>query len=227
MTRKIFDVVLSSLNRRLVSQKRSILLVLDNAGCHPKDGEYSNIKLPFLPPNTTAQLQPLDLGIIQNFKIHYKRRLLQYVLARIEESESASEVVKSVNVLTAIRWVAQAWKEVKSETIQKCFRNAGILDNDMEVSQIPDNDDLYEDIDQAQVLQELILETNLESACYMEEYVQSEDSLPICHEYDDEKWDDQFMSRLASESATEEPTEPGEDDEDHDVEVTAEIEAPL
>ena len=39
MTSKIFDVFLSSLNRRLVSQKRSILLVLDNAGCHPKEGK--------------------------------------------------------------------------------------------------------------------------------------------------------------------------------------------
>ena len=55
----------------------------------------------------------------------------------------------------------------------------------------------------------------------------SEDSLPICHEYNDEKWDDQFMSRLASGSATEEPTEPDEDDEGHDIEVTAKIEAPL
>ena len=90
----------------------------------------------------------------------------------------------------------------------------------MEISQVPD-------IDQAQVLQQLILETNLEGACDMGEYVHSEDSLPICHEYDDEKWDDQFMSNLASESATEEPNEPDEDDEDHDIEVTAEIEAPL
>ena len=41
----------------------------------------------------------------------------------------------------------------------------------------------------------------------------SEDSLAICHKCDDEKWDDKFISSLASESATEEPTEPDEDDE--------------
>ena len=60
---KNFDVVLSSLNRRLVSEKRSILLVLDNAGCHPKEGKYSNIKLLFFLPNTTS------LWIWVSFKI--------------------------------------------------------------------------------------------------------------------------------------------------------------
>lgn len=33
-----------------------------------------------------------------------------------------------MSVLQAVRWVAQAWEAVKKETICKCFRKAGILD---------------------------------------------------------------------------------------------------
>lgn len=58
---------------------------------------------------------------------------MKYVLSKIDACETASEVVNSVNILTAIRWVAQAWKKVKAETISKCFRKAGVLDSGMDV----------------------------------------------------------------------------------------------
>ena len=94
---------------------------MDNAGCHPHDlkEKYSNIRIVFLPPNTTLQIQPLDLGIIQNFKIHYRKLFLRFVLSKIDESnDSASQIVKSVNVLMANGWVAEAWDSVKEETIK-------------------------------------------------------------------------------------------------------------
>ena len=73
------------------SQERSILLLLDNAGCHPVSlqGKYSNIKIVFLPPNTTSKLQPLDLGIICNFKTHYRRLFLKYVVSKIDAANNA------------------------------------------------------------------------------------------------------------------------------------------
>ena len=101
MAGEILDSFLSSFNLKMKSLGRSILLLLDNAGCHPVhlQGKYSNIKMVFLPPNTTSKLQPLDLGIICNFKTHYRRLLLQYVVAKTDTANCASDVISSINVL--------------------------------------------------------------------------------------------------------------------------------
>ena len=127
MTSEILDKVLSAFNHKM---KCSVLLLMDNAGCHPEyfKGKYSNITIVFLPPNMTSKLQPLDLGIIQNFKVQYRHLLLRFVLANIEECSTASDVVKSVNLLMAIRWVACAWNTVSPDTISKCFKKGGVLD---------------------------------------------------------------------------------------------------
>ena len=82
----------------------------------------------FLPVDTISKLQPLDLGIIKNFKVHYKK-LLHYVVAKIDECTKASEVTKKINILQAIRWIAEAWKKISSDTIKKCFRLSGVLDS--------------------------------------------------------------------------------------------------
>ena len=60
------------------------LYLIDNAPCHPPDlkGKFSNINVCFLPKNTTSRLQPLDAGIIQNFKVKYRKLLLKFVISR-------------------------------------------------------------------------------------------------------------------------------------------------
>ena len=94
MDGKILESILTKLNHRLSSSSRSIILLMDNAGCHPEDlkTKFRNIKVCFLPANTTSKLQPLDLGIIQNFKVHYRNLFLRYILAKIDECDSASDV---------------------------------------------------------------------------------------------------------------------------------------
>ncbi|XP_066950700.1 tigger transposable element-derived protein 1-like [Macrobrachium rosenbergii] len=55
-----------------------ILLILDNAPDHPQNiGDINeNVKVVFLPPNTTSLIQPMDQGAVATFKAYYLRNTL-------------------------------------------------------------------------------------------------------------------------------------------------------
>ena len=129
MTGDILDQVLSKINRTLWINGRSVLLLMDNTGCHPSElqHKYTNIEIVFLPPNTTSILQPLDLGIIQNFKLWYRKLIFRHVLAKIEVCTTVSEVTKSLTILHAIKWVAEAWKQVSFDTIKTVIHSRTLI----------------------------------------------------------------------------------------------------
>ena len=116
MTSEIFQTVLSRLACRLARQRRNILLLMDNAICHPKDmsDKLSHKKMVFLPKNTTSRLQPLDACIIKNCKCHYRKLLIKYVIANIDSDSSTttSDIAQNINLLKAIEWVKQACDQV-------------------------------------------------------------------------------------------------------------------
>ena len=83
---------------------------MDNATCHPESmvDSLSQIKIIFLLRNTTSRLQSLGAGIIQNFKVKYRKKPVKYVLAKLSENSSAKRVIKDVNILMAIQWAQEA-----------------------------------------------------------------------------------------------------------------------
>ena len=44
----------------------------------------TNIELIYLPPNTTAHLQPMDAGIIHSFKSKYKREFCNHIIHQFD-----------------------------------------------------------------------------------------------------------------------------------------------
>lgn len=48
------------------------------------DIKLTNIKLVYLPPNTTAHLQPMDAGIIHSFKSKYKKEYCKHLIRQFD-----------------------------------------------------------------------------------------------------------------------------------------------
>ncbi len=79
MNRVYFRQIMGRFNNRMKKENRNVALMLDNAPVHDRDLTYSNVKLVFLPPNTTSHYQPLDAGIIADFKCWYRKLQYKYV----------------------------------------------------------------------------------------------------------------------------------------------------
>lgn len=101
---------------------------------------FSNIKVAFLSKNTTLRIQPLDAGIIKVWKIYYKRKFLRFIASQVDGERSANQIVKSVNLLMTVRWMVNAWDEVKGDVISKCFRHVGMYPSTMDLDDDDDDD---------------------------------------------------------------------------------------
>ena len=119
MTADLFAKWLLGFDRKMRSEKRKILLFIDNCTAHNNLPHLENIRIEYLPPNTTSKLQPLDQGIIQNFKCLYRKEVIRKIIADIETNMQIN-----INLLQAIRMMDKAWTSVKQTTIQNCFRKS-------------------------------------------------------------------------------------------------------
>lgn len=99
------------------------LLLMDNAPSHPPNLADLNTCIPvevvFLPPNTTSLIQPMDQGVISNFKAYYLRRTFQQLNDKTdgENKESIVQFWKKFNIMDAIGNIDIAWQEVT----EKCM----------------------------------------------------------------------------------------------------------
>ena len=142
MTREIFREWLLWFGRH-VGTVRQILLILYNLSGHiPKHITPPNIKIGFLPPNTTSKVPPCDLGIIHTLKAHTRRAILRSLLDFTEEYPTLesrhysipggeTKVLKfAPDILKAMTIMTSAWHMVTATTITNCFRKAGIRHDD-------------------------------------------------------------------------------------------------
>ena len=139
MTTEIFVEFLNALNNKMKMQKCHILLFLDNCPSHP-DIKLSNVKLRFLPKNTTSHLQPLDKGIIAWLKIFYKRQLMTGIRNAMRDSENVVDLAKKVTIYSTTVNMKAGWRQLPVTTIMKCFKTCGIFDGMFDAVPISNND---------------------------------------------------------------------------------------
>lgn len=64
----------------MAGKERKVQLLLDNCSAHHINPLLNAVEVLFLPPNTTAMLQPMDQGVIANLKVHYRHRVVERLL---------------------------------------------------------------------------------------------------------------------------------------------------
>jgi hypothetical protein len=184
MTSGLFLEWLQSLNAMLEQQGRRIALIMDNAPCHCFP-ELTCIKFIKLPANTTSITQPLDHGIIRNFKVNYRKKLLEKLIYYLDSAGSLDEIVRKITLLDAMSWIASAWNSVSADCIRKCFADCGI-----EVQFAADalNNDAEGDIEA------LGIALNLRRAL---EFVEADNSVSVANDPSTEQeWEEVMLRQL-------------------------------
>ncbi|XP_057662515.1 jerky protein homolog [Diorhabda carinulata] len=97
------------------------ILLLDNCKSHPPVDELvsGNIVATLLPPNVTSLIQPMDQGVIQNFKCFYR---WSFIRGLLNADCDVTDFQKKFTVKDAVYAIAQSWNQVKNTTLQKCWR---------------------------------------------------------------------------------------------------------
>ena len=110
MQRSIFKHFLKRLNSKMVRKRCHIILLMDNAKCYGCENisSLSNVKVHFLPPNTTSHFQPLDQGIIYSLKAQYRKLLCQNRVQAYEFYEEDDPISPPIDILDSINLIAKA-----------------------------------------------------------------------------------------------------------------------
>lgn len=142
---QLFEAYVRKLDRRFEQQNRRVLLFVDNCAAHGHIKNLKAVQIEFLPPNTTAILQPMDQCVIRNLKHHYKSRVLSHMVLCSDSGKSYA-----VDLRSAVGMLAESWKAVTQETLRNCFRHTGFtLDAAAAVS--PQVDSMCDELPSADV----------------------------------------------------------------------------
>ncbi|KAG1080318.1 hypothetical protein G6F42_023395 [Rhizopus arrhizus] len=129
MTTDVFRKYIKRLNSSFAYARRNVAILVDNASVHKLKEEFSNIKLVFLPANTTSRFQPLDAGNIANFKAKF--RWHQYFRAANKHISGVSldhAEGYRMDEIDILYFLADSWISVNPQTVQNCWDHTKILD---------------------------------------------------------------------------------------------------
>lgn len=147
MNSELFTKWIKKLDGQFQKQNRQVLMIVDNCPAHPVVCSLKAIKVAFLPPYTTSELQPCDMGIIKNLKVKYRSK----VLLKHADSIDSDEPI-SISFLDSLQLAKIAWSEVTKETVANCFPKAGFMP---QVSSDPDDEECFGDEEDQSVLADL------------------------------------------------------------------------
>lgn len=185
MTRNLFSEWLLSIDEEMRKTKRKILLIVDHCSAHLFDLHLSNVYVEYLPSNCTAVLQPLDLGIRQNLKVEYRRRLVQQILINIRIGNN-----EPINVRQAAEMVTGSWWSVSQAIIRNCWHEFG-LSSLQDANEQEEHDEVSEQEEENSAVidtgmwTEVCQQLDVFSGASFEDYVQCDSDLVTCAKVSD------------------------------------------
>uniref|UniRef100_H3AVG9 HTH CENPB-type domain-containing protein n=1 Tax=Latimeria chalumnae TaxID=7897 RepID=H3AVG9_LATCH len=217
MTNDIYNDYLTAFDKRMERQERQVLLFLDRTPSHTRL-KLKNTKVMFLPANRMSLLQPLNQGIIQNIKQHYRKRMLRYLLTQINDSppnstNAATDLAKDIDIHNAIIWLYYAVKDVLPTAVTKCFAKAGFPTAPDETLVTDDDDDSELQGVLTEVVEKLQLPEPMTARDYLEVDADTPQSEGLSTGWESQLLEDFVDDRsgsptVESESETEEEGEP-------------------
>ncbi|KAL0871135.1 hypothetical protein ABMA27_004918 [Loxostege sticticalis] len=203
--------------RQLKDGKREkILLLIDNAPTHPScdilNNKFELIKVMFI-PSCSASLQPMEQGVIENFKGFYRKLLLRKLLLEKQEKgeESLLQVHNNIDLKDASYIIGAAWDSVTEHSLKKAWNDIlGLVDNSPSESEIEEKNNLSEILD-------MLKELNCHECCEedVQEWINS-DGIETGHERI-QKSENVYLVTIAEGSNSMDTSTSDSEDNDEDI----------
>lgn len=118
MNSKIFESIMKKFDDSL---EESSIVLIDNFRGHYINPPpvFKNIRIIFLPPNSTSVTQPLDHGIIALFKINFRSALLEKFYREMRDNSFKLNTITLKKILPIMKESVDSVKE--GSIIKKCF----------------------------------------------------------------------------------------------------------
>ena len=142
MDSTLFEDWVCELDVKFQKENRNIALIIDNCPAHPTIADLSNVKLIFLPPNTTSVSQPMDQRVKKGLKAFYRRRLVNLMMKRLEQGQN----LPKISILRALQLLVASWNDLTKTTIVNCFGKAKISAKD-QVNAAEDSDNPLKELE--------------------------------------------------------------------------------
>ncbi|KAJ8897154.1 hypothetical protein PR048_002500 [Dryococelus australis] len=168
MTSAIFEGYVRALDAKMVCNNRKILLFMDHCPARPVISNLRNIKIEFLPPNSTSVLQPMDQGVIKILKHQFHKHFVSRLITRMVNGKTS---VHKINILDAMHYFAAVWDTMESKSIENCFKKAGFGNFPTELQEINCVTPGTSACNSWNILQE-----QLNVSCSFEDYVSADDA---------------------------------------------------
>lgn len=118
----IFENYCIELNKKIIEEKRNILMILENFLSYVGDN-FWNFKFLLLQPNTTTVLKLLDQGVISILKPKYWNKVLSFLISTFYDTQqNADMALKNGNFLIVFNWLEQIINELSKVWIINCWR---------------------------------------------------------------------------------------------------------